>query len=441
MYLWEISVCLIETLLITYLLYKKIGLKNQSNWTLILSVIIMTGALSALTFIGTSVLLRMALMLTLYVAVALWSFDCTKRGSRYKALLWPVCYLIITVAADNITFSIAGAVVDYPLEELMRYNIARIQFTLIYLLLIALMVWALAHLSEPNAEFPLMVSLILFVLMGIGIFAVESILDIALVLGIEPATSHEAKMLTLLSYGILLMLFSLLINFEWLGAILKKNNELQRINQLSQLEQKRYELVLSAAESLAEWKHDYQGQLRLITALIEEENYSELKQFATDLTSALPASAVILQSGNRVLDAVISLRMADAKRENIRFDTKLFLPDRIPLDDVAFASLIGNLLDNAMEACKKNPSGSARIYFEIKPWNQMLYLFCSNTSDGNYKSEKNGNLLTSKQSQGHGIGIRRMREIVEKTGGTCQFVPEENQFSVSIMIPLEEIKE
>lgn len=171
------------------------------------------------------------------------------------------------------------------------------------------------------------------------------------------------------------MLFALLITFEWLGVILKRNKELRQQQQLAVIEQQQYDLIVSASESLTQWKHDYQGQLRLIAALIKQEKYTELKQFSGNIDSALPASANMPLNGNHIMDAVISLRMMDAKRHNIRFNTKLFLPDRIPLDDAVFASLVGNLLDNAMEACCKVPPGTAEINFEIKPWNQMMYIF------------------------------------------------------------------
>jgi sensor histidine kinase regulating citrate/malate metabolism len=124
------------------------------------------------------------------------------------------------------------------------------------------------------------------------------------------------------------------------------------------------------------------------------------------------------------MDAVISLRMMDAKRHHISFESKLFLPERIPLSDVAFASLLGNVLDNAIEACRKVEEGEAKIYFEIKPWKQMMYLHCVNTSDGKYIKGGRGQLLSTKQADGHGIGIRRIQEIVEEAGGTCGFTPE-----------------
>ncbi|HHU05797.1 MAG TPA: sensor histidine kinase [Clostridiales bacterium] len=46
-------------------------------------------------------------------------------------------------------------------------------------------------------------------------------------------------------------------------------------------------------------------------------------------------------------------------------------------------------------------------------------------------------MLSTKSLQGHGIGIRRIKEIVEASGGTYKFTPEAERFNVSIMIPLE----
>lgn len=436
-YAWEIFVCLIESLLITYLLNKKIGLRPDKKGKLVAFIGLVTLILSILTFLNISTNQRIILILVTCILATLWMFECIQRGVWYKAILWPSVYFLIVTLADSITFSIAEVMVDYPLEDLMTFSSARFQFTLIYLMVIAVMIWALTHLSEPNPEFPLPVSLILFVLMGVGIFATESILDISLVVGTNITTAQEAKTLTILSYIILLILVALLITFESLGVILRKNRELRQQQQLNQLDQQQYDLMVSASESLADWKHDYQGQLRLISTLVEQGKYDELKQFSENLDSSLPASACLLFSGNRTMDAVVSLRMMEAKRSGIRFETQLFLPDRIPLSDVALASLVGNMLDNAIEACRKFTPETAEIRFEIKPWKQMMYVFCSNSSDGNYRRGAQGNFLTTKKEASHGIGIRRIQDIVEQTGGTCQFTAENDRFSVSIMIPLE----
>lgn len=437
-YIWEVFVCFVESLLITFLLYKKIGLESNNKLKLLVSSILITCVISIFTFLNFTSGQRILLILSSCILVTLWLFDCMHRDRWYKAVLWPSIYFLVVTLADNITFSVAERMVDYPLEDLMAFSTGRIQCTLIYLLVVSVIVWAICHLGDPDAVFPLPFSLIPFVLISFGIFAEESVLDISLVLGTNPNTAKDARMLTVLSYLILLILIALLITFEWLGVVLRKNRDLKEQQHLAQIEQQHYDLMVSTNESLTEWKHDYQGQLRLISTLIEQERYVELKEFSNNLDSALPLSTCIIYSGNRTLDAVVSLRIMDAKRHNIKFVTELFLPEKIPLTEVSFSSLIGNLLDNAIEACRKITSGNAEVHFEIKPWKQMLHICCSNSSDGNYLKGVHGHLLSTKKDKNHhGIGIRRIRQIVEQTGGTCQFKAEDNRFSVNIMIPLE----
>ena len=436
-YVWEVIVCIYETLLVTYLFYKKIGLKSNRPLRLVVSIIIMILSLCALTFAVPSTPLRMALILLVYIFIAFWTFDCSKKKSSYKALIWPCSVLLIVTVADNITFSIAGAMTDYPLQDLMLLGGARFQFSLIYLLIDSVLIWGVIHLKEPEPELPFTISILLFILMGLGIWAAESILDISLELKLNPSTLRQADKLASQCYFILLTLFALLITYECLGILLSKNRKLRQQQELDRLEKQHYDLVVSTTESLRQWKHDYQGQLRLINTLIEQGKLAELKQFSNQLINDLPSTAFLPLSGNHILDAVVSLRMMDAKRHDIHFETTLFLPDRIPLSEVVFASLIGNLLDNAIEACRKVPSKNTEIKFEIRPWKQMMYIYCSNTSDGNYILNSNGELLSTKSLQGHGIGIRRIKEIVEASGGTYKFTPEAERFNVSIMIPLE----
>ena len=312
LYIWEIAVCFYETLLVTYLFYKKLGFQTNRTLRLIISVIIMTSALSILTFVISITILRMALILIVFIFVAVWAFDCTKLRNWYKAIIWPSCVLVIVALADSLTFTIAEVMTDYPLEELMVFSAARFQFTLIYLLVFTVMVWAVVHLGEPDPELPFLISISLFIFLGMGIFATESILDISLVLRTNHSTSGQAAALSSFCYFIILMLFALLVTYEFLGIILSRNRRLKQQQQLAIMEQQQYDLIVSATESLRQWKHDYQGQLRLIGALIDQENYSELRQFLADLISDLPSSVCLLHSGNLTVDAVISLRMTDA---------------------------------------------------------------------------------------------------------------------------------
>lgn len=102
-------------------------------------------------------------------------------------------------------------------------------------------------------------------------------------------------------------------------------------------------------------------------------------------------------------------------------------------------SNLKNLLDNAIEANCKLDMTKRRLQIEIKPYNNMLLLFISNSSNGIYLYGGNGNLLTTKTSNKneHGIGIKRINEIVKKYNGIIEFDPGTEIFSVSILFPLD----
>lgn len=434
MYLWEIFVCFYETFLITYLFTKKIGFYKKPFFLCLFILIIWT-ILSLLTFIGWGSGTRLLIMLMCYIVTSFLFFGKHPIENKFTYILWSCFYIFLSTASERLTISLAYWLTDYPLQELLVFGSARIQFTLIHLLVFSVFIWLTTHLNEKNPFLPLPLVLIVVVLVGIGIFATETILSISLVLDTKPEMHVFSKQLSLTCYIILIMLFAFFACFEYLGILRRKTREMEQEKQLNDLEQQQYELMVSATESLRKWKHDYQGQLKLITTLIAQNNYQEVSEYARQLNSALPFSESLLATGNCAVDAVVSLRMLEARRDNIAFHSTVFLPDQLPLNNVELSSLIGNILDNAIEACRKAPH-KAEIRFEIKPFKQMLSLFCCNTSDGKYWLGAEDILLSTKKEEGHGIGTRRIRQIVENAGGICQLTPKPEQFTVQIMIPL-----
>ncbi len=435
--LWEIFVCFYEILLMAYLFAKKIGFQKKDIFLYSICVFIMTNILSLLSFSNCSANKRLLIMLMCYIVASYLFFGKRQNANKYKYILWPCFYVFLTILSEKLTFSLAEALSSYSIEELLVFSSARIQFTLIYLLVLSTSIWITAHLGEKEPLLPLPVILLIFLLISIGIFATETIFDISLILHANSNTYLLSEQLSFVCYAMLIMLFALFACFEYLGMIRRKNKEMEQEQQLSDLEKQQYDFMVSTTESLREWKHDYQGQLRLITTLIAQNNYKEVKEYAEQLDASLPSSGLLLSTGNLAVDAVVSLHMMEAKRENICFHSTIFLPDHLPLNNVEFSSLISNVLDNAIEACRKLPNTS-QIQFEIKPFKQMLSLFCCNTSDGKYRCGMKDVLLSTKAERGHGIGLRRIQQIVEKVGGTCQFIPKLDQFIVHIMVPLEE---
>ena len=135
-------------------------------------------------------------------------------------------------------------------------------------------------------------------------------------------------------------------------------------------------------------------------------------------------------------------KLSFAGLNDIKCTHTIHLPEHIPLSDIEICSVIGNLFDNAVESCKKITDTKNRyINFQVKPFNHMLSMTIENSSDGIHSIDKNGKLQSSKtvtqnESMYHGLGLRRVEEIIENHNGFIDIIPEKEFFQITILIPL-----
>ena len=120
--------------------------------------------------------------------------------------------------------------------------------------------------------------------------------------------------------------------------------------------------------------------------------------------------------------------------ENIIFDIKgdFFVP---PMEEYDFFAVLGNLVDNALEAAEKCNGERRFVRLQMYEKNEMFFLQLEN----GYAIEPKQNkeiFLTSKKENGHGFGIEIVRESVERKGGRVEFKYEEGKFTTEISFGL-----
>ena len=108
------------------------------------------------------------------------------------------------------------------------------------------------------------------------------------------------------------------------------------------------------------------------------------------------------------------------------------MPDTLTISDVELSIIIGNLLDNAIEACRKvKDERFIRIYIAIK--GNMLYFSMLNSAGE--KKKKTGSLFTTHKDGVHGFGLRRAEAIIEEHGGWVKYNSEDGAFTSEFLLP------
>lgn len=183
------------------------------------------------------------------------------------------------------------------------------------------------------------------------------------------------------------------------------------------------------------WRHDYHNHLQKLKAHLAMGQVEEAERYLNELEGDLDAIKVKYTTGNISLDAILNSKLSIAEKERIHINCKAEAGENMAVGDIDLCVIMGNLIDNAVESCRKMPEDAERflrIYLCIRK--RQLYIAVTNSTDeiirkldAEYISNKRGD---------HGHGLKRIDLVVEKYSGYIRRANEPGVFSTEIMLPL-----
>lgn len=139
-----------------------------------------------------------------------------------------------------------------------------------------------------------------------------------------------------------------------------------------------------------------------------------------------------VSSSASFLDAVLQQKVSHARAQGIDVSTQVLLPEDAAQSSLDLCIVLSNLIDNAVEACRELPS--PRISIRIKRIKEYLSVVVENSA-GRDVLRQNPLLLTSKREKElHGIGLRVIRQIVDRYDGSIQFESDDTSFKAMLMM-------
>lgn len=185
------------------------------------------------------------------------------------------------------------------------------------------------------------------------------------------------------------------------------------------------------------WRHDYRNHIQNMKIQLSGKNYAALDRYLDQLADDLNTVDTVIKTGNVMADAVLNTKLNTAVGLSIRTNVKAGVPEGIPLTDVELCAVLGNLLDNALEACERLPESERFLRVYIGNLKNQFYLSVQNSAGAVKKS--GGKYVTTKSGDSHGYGIFRIDRLTKKYGGYVNRQNEEGIFATEIMIPLKEV--
>ena len=195
-----------------------------------------------------------------------------------------------------------------------------------------------------------------------------------------------------------------------------------------------YEEVENMYQTMRGWRHDYRNHIQVLKAYAANGDLDAIRTYLDELDTDLSAVDMVIKTGNKMADAIINSKISLARSKDIPVKADAHIPVALTISELDLCIIIGNLFDNAIEASLALPKEKRliRVYMNMK--NTQLYMSFTNFTAVKKQEKKNGRFLSSKGT-GHGFGLIRIDNIVERYGGYLSRNSEDNAFTTEILLP------
>lgn len=180
-------------------------------------------------------------------------------------------------------------------------------------------------------------------------------------------------------------------------------------------------------------KHDMKNNMIYLQKLLEADPEEAEKYLIEFIGDAMIKTEEFSKSGNFAIDALLNYKNRIAESKNIKIKLEQRIPTTLPYKASDLCIILGNLLDNAIEASENCANKEIDVYIVYAK--NRLKISTKNYYEGEINKDKEGNFLSKKKDkENHGIGLKSVKKIVSLYNGYIEIQAENSLFKVNILL-------
>ena len=238
--------------------------------------------------------------------------------------------------------------------------------------------------------------------------------------------------IAIVSICIFIALLSFSILKIWLPGYMVREMEQYQ----NKLLERQFEEIDNTYREMRGWRHDYKNHMQVLKIYVENRQWENARDYIVQMNEDLESIDHVIKTGNIMADAIVNSKVSLAKKKDIKLDVTAKIPKEIPMTDVEFCVVFGNIMDNAIEACEKLEEEKRMVKIEVRKHHSMFMLIVENSCEAHAQVRKGIFRTTKKDDRMHGYGIHNVRKTVKNRGGQFQYGSRGENFYVKILIPL-----
>lgn len=420
---------LVDNLVCIYFLNSRFKSKYNSIWPQLGVWVVLV----ACGLIGTSSNI-MILSIIIYCIMFIYLL-VFKHGTMLQKIAGVLIVCSIEIGTSIIGAGLASSIESTTISHTLEYQDTSRLLAMLFIKMIQVVVfYALSKKHENIRDLQKGPVIVLS-----GVVLVDFIFLILVRMYVESSDfkPRQNRLLVWLAIGALLVVVAVFMIYELFIREEMKSVELAMKLQRIKLEANYLKEIDNIYSDMRTWQHDYKNNLNALRILVDNAEKRKALEYIDNMYGETYKSAIMLQTGNLALDAIVSSKLCLAKSQNIEVNIQAVYPENNIINDNDLCALVGNLLDNAIEACIRMENTTEKKYIDFSLMVKRKNLLISVSNSYSNEIQRKGNrYITTKNEPFHGIGISHIDAIVAKHQGHVLRSHENGIFETHIMLPL-----
>ena len=314
-----------------------------------------------------------------------------------EQMLWRVLHMIVIYAVLYILI--------YLLERYLKKDIEELQITrreLLVVYFVMIMVYCISNVSYVDVK---------------SIFSAGTAMDVFIIR-------------TLADLSGMAVLYAYHIQVKEIQMRFEKDT----LRNIMDMQYKNYKLSKESIDIVNQKYHDLKHQINLLKSGADSEKAGE---YLEQMEREIKIYETQNKTGNKVLDTILTSKSMHCQRHGI--ELKFMGEGQLLnfMEDMDISALFGNMLDNAIESVVKIKDRQKRlISLHVIQDKQFIRIRTENYCEENVQFQDGIPITTKKDKRFHGYGMKSMKKIVEKYGGSVMAGKANNWFELKILIPM-----
>ena len=237
------------------------------------------------------------------------------------------------------------------------------------------------------------------------------------------------------------VVFGVMIAVSCALVFLYENNKHERdmikfMEMRNDLLEENYRSLSEAYSANAKVYHDFNNHINILYQYLVKSDSERALEYLDGISEPIKVLLERTWTGNEVIDVIINSKLKKMQESGIHTNINVEFPNNSDIRSSDICTILGNLLDNAIEACQRNQRSENKwINITIRIVNAMLIFKIENGNEVIPQQSKNMRLITSKEDvRFHGWGLKSVETAIQKYEGIMQHSIKDNEFKVVVTL-------